>query len=56
MGLPVDFGIEHLVSLTQKTRFPWLISNVFDKETQLPLAGGERSLVLEWMGWKVRVC
>ena len=48
-----DFGIDHLVKVSQQTRFPWLMSNVLDRRTNRPLAEGRRSLVLDWRGTRV---
>ena len=49
----VDFGVDTLVKLTQKTRFPWLLSNVRDVKTERPLAEAVTSHVITWQGRKV---
>ena len=33
--------------------FPWILSNVFDVKTSLPLANANEYVVLEWEGWRV---
>lgn len=48
-----DYGLENLVSVTEKTNFPWLISNVLDIETGRPLAEGKIMEVIEKNGKKV---
>ena len=35
------------------TSFPWLMSNVVDRETGRPLADGLESVALDWAGHKV---
>ena len=48
-----DFGLETLGDLVSRTRFPWLMSNVVDRETGGMLADGVQSHVLEWEGRRV---
>lgn len=48
-----DYGLENLVSITERTNFPWLISNVLDIETGRPLAEGKVMEVIEKNGKKV---
>ncbi|XP_067629887.1 mannosylglucosyl-3-phosphoglycerate phosphatase-like [Eurosta solidaginis] len=36
-----DHGLDVLANLIKKTTFPWLMSNVVDKETGKPLGGGK---------------
>lgn len=50
-----DFGIENLINFKNKCNFPWLMSNVLDKETQTLLAEGLEYIVLQSKGKKVRV-
>jgi hypothetical protein len=50
-----DFGVDELVDFASESNFPWLMSNVFDKNTKRPLAEGEVSLILGWHGHKVMV-
>ena len=52
--LLIDFGVEHLVSLTESTKFPWLMSNVVDKLTNRPLGEGLVKRIITWEGRKVR--
>ena len=49
-----DFGVDKLVKLSQETKFPWLLSNVFDNLNDKPLAEGKTSHMIEWQGVKVR--
>jgi 5'-nucleotidase len=37
----LDYEIERVTELKNKTNFPWLLSNVHDKHTGLLLAGCE---------------
>lgn len=37
----IDFGLEVLAENVERTDFPWLMSNVIDKETGLPLGNGK---------------
>ena len=46
----LDFGMDPLNDLVKGTNFPWLMSNVIDKETNRPLAEGKTSQVIEWEG------
>ncbi len=46
--------MDHLVSLAGEMNFPWLMSNVRNKQTGLLLADGKEKLVITWHGWKVR--
>ncbi len=48
-----DFGVDHLVWVAGETNFPWLLSNVRERETGRLLANGEESLVIPWCGKKV---
>lgn len=48
-----DFGVDHLVELSQKNNFPWLISNVFDKRTGRPLADGVATQIMDFHGRKI---
>jgi 5'-nucleotidase len=51
--LYIDFGVDHLCEMTQKTKFPWLLSNIIDNLTNKPLADGQESCIIEWNGYKV---
>ena len=48
-----DFGMDPLNDLVKGTNFPWLMSNVIDKETNRPLAEGKVSQVIEWEGCRI---
>ena len=49
----VDFGVDHLCEMVQRTDFPWLLSNVIDNLTNKPLADGKESCIIDWNGYKV---
>ena len=51
--MPLDFGVDHLVSVAKSTKFPWLMSNVVDKMTSRPLAEGLVKHIITWEGRKV---
>ena len=42
--------MDPLNDLVKGTNFPWLMSNVIDKETNRPLAEGKTSQVIQWEG------
>lgn len=48
-----DFGLERLLDVTERTNFPWLMSNVDDNETNQPLADGIVTHTMDWHGWKI---
>eukprot|EP00128_Syssomonas_multiformis_P011845 Colp12_sorted_trinity150504_noHs@10225 len=48
-----DFGKEILEDLAKECNFPWLISNVIDKETGRPLSDGIITRVFDWNGHKI---
>merc|ERR1719500_885115 len=50
-----DFGLETLNDLVSRTSFPWLMSNVVDRETGRQLAEGLRSHVIEWEGRRLGI-
>ena len=54
-NLKQDFGIEALQSLVnkQKVSFPWLLSNLFGKETKKPIAPGVEYYILNKNGLKI---
>ena len=45
--------MDALNEVVEKTNFPWLMSNVIDKETNKPLAEGKLSHIIEWEGRKI---
>ncbi|KAG9290588.1 hypothetical protein G9A89_020958 [Geosiphon pyriformis] len=50
-----DFGLPTLTTLIHQTKFPWLLSNVVDSETDDPLAGGKKWFILEKSGLRIGV-
>jgi 5'-nucleotidase len=51
----LDFELEHVMDMTKRTGFPWLLSNVYDKRTQRRLAEGLESFILHKNGLKIGV-
>ncbi len=49
----LDFTVDVLKQRMSEWKFPWLLSNVLDTKTNEPLAGAQRSLILEWQGLKI---
>ncbi|KAB7496843.1 Trifunctional nucleotide phosphoesterase protein YfkN [Armadillidium nasatum] len=49
----INFGLERLVEVKEQTKFPWLMSNVVDNETDKPLADGHVFKIFLWKGWKI---
>ena len=45
--------MDPLNDLVKGTNFPWLMSNVIDKETNRPLAEGKVSEIIEWAGCRI---
>ena len=45
--------MDTLISVANQTKFPWLMSNVIDKETDRPLADGKTYHILEWEGRRI---
>ncbi|CAG8514973.1 1413_t:CDS:2 [Paraglomus occultum] len=48
-----DFGVAVLRSHIAQTKFPWLLSNVVDPDTDKPLGGGKKFVVLNKSGLKI---
>lgn len=48
-----DHGLEILGQWVSKSNFPWLMSNVLDKETGRPLGEGRITHVLDWGGRRI---
>ena len=48
-----DYGLDNLIDIAKRTKFPWLMSNVLDIETGRPLGEGKVSHVIEKNGIKV---
>lgn len=51
----LDYGLDNLISVAQRTNFPWLMSNVLDIETSRPLAEGKLLHIIDKAGVKVVV-
>ncbi|XP_055388956.1 protein 5NUC-like [Condylostylus longicornis] len=50
----LDFGVDHLEYLMGSTRFPWLLSNIFDAyNSDRPLAGANLYRLFEWQGHRI---
>lgn len=47
-----DFGVDNLIQFVKKTSFPWLLSNVIDKETSNQLGDGKIYHIIERGGLK----
>ena len=45
--------MDPLNDLVKGTNFPWLMSNVIDKETNRPLGGGKKSYIIERGGCRI---
>ncbi|KAI9208305.1 Metallo-dependent phosphatase-like protein [Polychytrium aggregatum] len=48
-----DFGVETLINLKNSTNFPWIMSNVTDRQMQQLLANGQEYVVLERYGLRI---
>ena len=48
-----DFGVENFSERAAGCRFPWLMANVLDAASGLPLGGASPTALLEWQGVKV---
>ena len=46
-------GLDELESLIEKSNFPWLLSNVFDADTEKPLLNVQTKCIVEIDGIKV---
>jgi 5'-nucleotidase len=49
----LDFGVDRLVTLIDHCNNKWLLSNLFDKQTDKPLAGALPYDLTEWNGIKI---
>ena len=45
--------MDHLEDMAERSEFPWLLSNIIDKTTNLPLAHGKVKHMIDWHGVKV---
>lgn len=50
--LSIDFGVDELEELCDQCKFPWLLSNVYDRDTEKILANAKTTYVLEKNGRK----
>ena len=48
-----DHGLDVLSEMREKTKFPWILSNVIDTETGQALGGTKVSHVIDWEGRKI---
>ena len=48
-----DFGVDNFAEHAAGCRFPWLMANVVDAASGLPLGGASPTALLEWQGVKV---
>lgn len=48
-----DHGLEVLSQWIERTKFPWLMSNVVDNETGRPLGDGRITHVVDWAGKRI---
>lgn len=52
----LDFGVDHLEYLCGSSRFPWLLSNIFDRHIPgRTLGGAPQYRLFEWQGHRVGV-
>ena len=51
----LDYRLERVSTLIERTNFPWLLSNVHDKRTGKRLANGLQSYIFEKGGYKIGV-
>lgn len=49
----LDYGVDRFVELKGKTDFPWLLTNVFDSQTNEPLADALDHIIIEHEGVKI---
>ncbi|KAI8471753.1 MAG: Metallo-dependent phosphatase-like protein [Monoraphidium minutum] len=49
----IDYGIDNFEALRVACDFPWLLANVMDADTGLPLGGCEASVIIEHAGIRV---
>lgn len=47
-----DYGVDNLIEFVKKTSFPWLLSNVIDKETSNQLGDGQVFHIIQRSGIK----
>eukprot|EP00343_Euplotes_focardii_P012217 CAMPEP_0205834460 /NCGR_PEP_ID=MMETSP0206-20130828/50775_1 /ASSEMBLY_ACC=CAM_ASM_000279 /TAXON_ID=36767 /ORGANISM="Euplotes focardii, Strain TN1" /LENGTH=396 /DNA_ID=CAMNT_0053141477 /DNA_START=173 /DNA_END=1364 /DNA_ORIENTATION=- len=49
----LDYGVDRFIELKGKTEFPWLLTNVFDSKTKLPLGETLDHIIIEHDGIKM---
>ena len=49
----LDFGLDNYLELTKRTRFPWILSNVYNRTTGHPYAASPQTHVIESNGVKI---
>lgn len=47
-----DYGVDNLIEFVKQTTFPWLLSNVIDKETNNQLGDGQIFHIIERSGFR----
>lgn len=47
-----DYGVDNLIEFVKRTTFPWLLSNVIDKETSNQLGDGQVYHIIERAGFR----
>ncbi len=48
-----DYGIDNFTKLSAECHFPWLMANVLEVESGLPLGGASPTAIIEWQGVRV---
>ncbi|CAL4176178.1 unnamed protein product, partial [Meganyctiphanes norvegica] len=48
-----DFGLERILEVKEGSNFPWLMSNVYDNETNRPLGDGKETHIVKHHGWTI---
>ncbi|KAI2797077.1 hypothetical protein BLOT_015534 [Blomia tropicalis] len=48
-----DFGLDYLTTFAKRTKFPWLMSNAFVKNTLIPLGEGKITHITEYNGVRI---
>jgi 5'-nucleotidase len=51
----LDFGLDVLETHIANSNFPWIISNVFDVDTKIPLGDCKEKIIIEANGFKIGV-
>ncbi|KAL4419585.1 hypothetical protein ABPG77_004834 [Micractinium sp. CCAP 211/92] len=48
-----DYGIDNFTKLSAECHFPWLMANVLEVESGLPLGGASPTAIIQWQGVRV---